>query len=397
MNIITHAQPESHLKKVLEQPKHLYIHWPFCSSKCHYCDFVAFEQHEDYQEAYHRILCNEIASFADVWPNSNTHPIDTIFLGGGTPSLYHLPWITELFQLLKQKFSLTSTHEITIETNPADIDEEKLETWRELGISRISVGLQSLDDDVLLKLNRRQRAQDVLRTMRIAPKYFDNISIDLILGLPGVSREMWIATLKQVVTWPIKHISIYFLTVHEKTPLYFKVSRGEVSLEDDQTMITLYEQTVTMLSQHGFEQYEISNFARQGHASLHNQAYWNRRPYKGFGVGASSFDGHKRSTNDNNLTQYLKSGIKGSCSIQQTQEHLSREQELLEILMLSLRQTKGLDLQHMVYLLQAHEKEKFFLNLEQCIHAGLIERQGNIIKLTLKGMALENEIIVRLL
>lgn len=377
-------------------PKHLYIHWPFCSSKCHFCDFVAFQQHENYQEAYHKVLCKEIATFAEQYDSSDRN-ISTIFLGGGTPSLYPLPWLTELFDVLKQHFCFDDIREISIETNPADIDEEKLETWRELGITRLSVGVQSLDDDVLLKLNRRQRAQDVLRTMRIAPKYFDNISVDFILGLPEVSDAMWFDTIGQAVTWPIKHMSIYFLTIHEKTPLYFKVESGQVTLAHDDSLVNAYEKTVQYLDRHGLEQYEISNFAKPGYASLHNQAYWDRLAYKGFGVGASSFDGTTRSTNDNNLPRYLQHGSDRTYATLATTEKLTPKQAHLELLMLGLRQKKGLDLQRMVYSLEADKAIRFNQNLKQLVQARLVEKYEGAIRLTLKGMALENEVVVRLL
>lgn len=377
--------------------KHLYIHWPFCSKKCHYCDFVAFQQHEEFQEAYHNVLLQEISAYANSFNQIAKPPIDTIFIGGGTPSLYDLAWIKELFTHLHKHFDLTQTKEITIEANPSDIDEEKLEAWRELGITRISMGVQCLNDDVLIGLNRRQRATDVYRALRLIPKYFDNLSIDLILGLPGISPTEWFATLEQAVTWPINHISIYFLTVHEKTPLYFSVQEGKAILADDQTMIDMYKQTVHFLERHGIDQYEISNFAKPGFASLHNQAYWERKPYKGFGVGASSFDGHKRSTNDNNLTRYLQIDTINNSHDISRHEILTPQQELLELLMLGLRQKKGLDLHRVVYFLNDEEKKRFTANLTSLIEAELIEQLGSTIRLTLKGMVIENDVVVRLL
>src|SRR5579872_782314 len=172
-------------------PKHLYIHWPFCSSKCYYCDFVALEQHESFQDAYHDTLCKEIITFAqnlrkNTPESGNT--IDTIFFGGGTPSLYPLNQLTKLFNVLHNNFNLKNSSEISLEANPADITEERLETWADLGINRISCGVQILDDDVLLRLNRRQRKKDVFNAMRILPKYFKNVSLDLILGLPDVTQ-----------------------------------------------------------------------------------------------------------------------------------------------------------------------------------------------------------------
>jgi len=378
-----------------QPPFSLYIHWPFCSFKCHYCDFVAFEQHADYQEQYHRTLLAEIRTFAR-HRGSAPEPITTIFIGGGTPSLYPLPWISELFATLRECFDLTSCVEITLESNPADIDEEKLDCWHQLGINRLSVGVQSLDDAVLLKLNRRQRAADVQRVMRIAPKYIPNLSADLILGLPEVSEQMWQYTLQQAVQWPLKHLSLYFLTVHEKTPLYFGVQKGKVALPDENSVVNSYENTVQMLESNGLMQYEISNFARPGYASLHNQGYWERRPYKGFGVGASSFDSSVRSINTNNLVTYLKSGQNADCIVPCTTETLTRKQAALEHLMLGLRQKKGLDLQDMVYWLEHNELVHLRSQLPLLENAGLISVIHDRICLTLKGMALENEVVLRL-
>lgn len=376
--------------------KHLYIHWPFCHNKCRYCDFIAFEQHEDYQDIYHQTLCQEIQSYAQQCEQSHKQSIQTIFLGGGTPSLYPLNLLTQLFTTLHDNFDCSDLQEVTIESNPADITEERLEQWRELGINRLSMGIQCLNDDVLLKLNRRQRTKDVLNAIKIAPKYFSNLSVDLILGLPGITPPSWYDTIQQVTSWPIKHVSIYFLTVHEKTPLYFDIQRGLTTLEDDQSVVETYQQTVNLLEKQGFYQYEISNFAKKGYTSQHNLAYWNRKPYKGFGISASSFDGHERTTNDNNLMRYLESGNGSAFYVPCTREILTREQELLELLMLDLRQKAGFDLQRMVYFEGTHDINQFNDTIVQLVNAELLEKKQNTIRLTVKGMVLENEIITRL-
>jgi len=378
-------------------PRHLYIHWPFCSSKCYYCDFVALEQHESFQDAYHATLCKEVITFAKNLPAESSRKIDTIFFGGGTPSLYPIDQLGELFKVLRDNFDLSNCSEISLEANPADINEERLEGWAEVGINRISCGVQVLDDDVLLKLNRRQRIKDVVNAMRMLPKYFKNVSLDLILGLPGVTPITWHDTITRAVNWPISHISIYFLTIHEKTPLYFKVERGELVIPSDDIMIQTYTDTVNFLAQHGFEQYEISNFAKPGHESLHNKSYWDRKPYKGFGIGASSFDGSVRMTNDNNLERYLKCGQNTDCIIPGQSETLTQEQNLLELLMLGLRQKKGLDLQHVLYSLMDFQKNKLLDNLKLLQEASCIEEKDGRIFLTLKGMALENEVLLKLI
>jgi len=376
-------------------PNHLYIHWPFCSSKCHFCDFVAFEQHEDYQEAYHKTLYKEIETFAQTFPLETRKP-KTIFIGGGTPSLYPLDWMEQFFDLLKKECGMSLCQEVSMESNPADITEERLDAWDFFGITRLSMGVQCLNDDVLFKLGRRQRKKDVYNAIKIIPKYIDNLSIDLILGLPGVSVTEWKQMLKEVVSWPINHISIYFLMIHEKTPLYFKVERKQVSLLEDEKIVDLYDYTVDFLAQHGFEQYEISNFAKQGYTSLHNQAYWDRSPYKGFGVGSSSFDGKYRLKNDPNLENYLKSLQSHPFSAPFSSEEITKKQELLEVLMLGLRQKKGVDLHHVLYSLESDENKAFIQNLSSLIKSGFIEKNNQTIRLTRKGMALENEVIIRL-
>lgn len=377
-------------------PEHLYIHWPFCSKKCHYCDFVAFQNHEQFQDAYHETLCTEIKTFAQLTQAKNT-PIKTIFMGGGTPSLYDTVQMKELFHLLHQNYDFTQIQEASIEVNPADVDEQKLDAWSECGLTRMSMGVQALDDDLLAKLNRRQRTADVMRALKLTPKYFNRISIDLILGLPGISQQQWVNTLDQAMDWPIEHISIYFLTIHEKTPLYFKVERGEHILPPDSSVIAMYEYTIEFLARHGFYQYEISNFAKIGSESTHNRAYWDRKPYKGFGIGAASFDGKARFVNHKNLPEYLALYKNLTTISYNTKEVLSDQQELLEHLMLGLRQRNGVDLHHVVYWLSEKQKSHFLAQVQELMAAQLLEEKDGRICLTPKGMILENEIIIRLI
>ena len=374
----------------------LYIHWPFCSSKCYYCDFVALEQHSDFQSAYHAALIKEIELFTKENPSYNKN-IQTIFIGGGTPSLYPLDLMEELFNFLRTKFNLENLQEICMEANPADITEERLDAWESFGITRISMGVQVLDDNALLKLNRRQRTRDVEQAARLIPKYFDNYSMDLILGLPNVSEQSWFNTVNRVIAFNPQHISLYFLTVHEKTPLYFKVQQNKLTLPNEEQIISHYEKTIDLLANNGFEQYEISNFARPGFASHHNQAYWNRLPYKGFGIGACSFDGTQRFTNEKNLEKYITSLLTNNKQAICFQETLSLQQERIETLMLMLRQNKGGDLQRMVYLLDEHEKSAFYEKITTLEENGLLVKDGEIIRLTRKGMILENEIVMQLI
>jgi len=374
----------------------LYIHWPFCSSKCFYCDFVALEQHEDFQSAYHAALLKEIELFAATRAPDAQQP-KTIFIGGGTPSLYPLDKMEELFTTLRKHFDFSVMQEVSIETNPADITEERLDAWLSFGITRLSMGVQVLDDSILSKLNRRQRIRDVMNAARLIPKYFDNYSMDLILGLPEVSSETWFTTVNQVIAWNPKHVSVYFLTIHEKTPLYYKIEKKELILPNEEIILDDYEKTVLLLEKNGYEQYEISNFAKTGYASSHNQAYWNRLPYKGFGIGACSFDGKKRSTNHNNIQTYCTNLLVSNESIISFEETLSLQQEKMETFMLMLRQRQGGGLHRMLYLVDERERYTFLQKLSLLEEKGLLTQNQGQIQLTRRGMVLENEIIMQLL
>lgn len=377
-------------------PQGIYIHWPFCKNKCHYCDFVSFAKHEGFEGQYHEALLGEIKAFAaqDFRFSGRAVEVQTIFLGGGSPSLYPLDLLKELIDALRKNFDLSVLKEFTIECNPADVTEEKLKCWKNLGINRLSIGVQVLNSKILQNLNRRQKNEDVLNVMRIAPKYFDNISVDLILGLPCVTNAVWNETLKTIALLPINHVSIYFLTVYEKTPLYFSLKKGEIVLPGEDETVLLYEKTVEFLKEHDFDQYEISNFAKSGFESVHNIGYWDFKPYKGFGLSASSFDGKSRFMNYKNLTKYLSKAPLGECF---ECEVLSEDQKIMEFLMLSLRQRKGVGLRRVLYLLKDSSKNRFLEKIKCLKSEGLVRVVDDRIQLTLKGMFLENEVILDLL
>jgi oxygen-independent coproporphyrinogen III oxidase len=382
-------------------PKYFYIHWPFCKNKCHYCDFISFEKHEEFKQEYHFSLCKEVERFShqcmlDSKKSKEDFEVGTIFFGGGSPSLYPRTLMEELFKILDDNFNLKKLQEVTIEINPADVTEEKLKSWADFGINRLSVGVQVLDDEVLHNLNRKQSKQNVYNLINLAPRYFDSISIDLILGLPGVTPLIWQNTLQTIVNWPITHISVYLLTVYEYTPLFFKIQDKTIKLAKEEQLIAQYEYTVNFLEKNDFEQYEISNFAKSGFESIHNKAYWDLKPYKGFGLAAASFNGQTRFVNEKNLIKYLQRCNDPSRNVFCSKENLNRKQKILEKLMLDLRQKKGLDLQYMLYFLSSVEKTKFLDGLEALKLQSLIRIEGKRAYLTLKGMLLENEVILKL-
>lgn len=371
----------------------LYIHWPFCPYRCHFCPFVALAGHDEYMERYHNALKQEILLFAHAQENKNL--LNTIFIGGGTPSTYPPNLLLDTFDTLYNEFKMSQDIEITLEVNPGTVCQEKLEVWRQVGINRLSIGVQSLNNAVLKSLNRHQEAHTVLKLLTDAEKTFSNISVDLIIGLPGISEQEWKELIYQVVTWPIKHVSMYFLTVHEDTQLYFGIKQQKFILPSDDSIVDLYHWTIAHFKQHGFEQYEISNFARDGFTSRHNSIYWQRKPYKAFGLGACSFDGNTRFQNEKNLMSYLE-GIEQDKKVQAVSEQLSAKQVWLEQLMLGLRQIKGVLVDAILEPLDKQQQVKFQETIDSLCEAQLMRRMQGRIVLNAAGLAVANEVIVRL-
>jgi oxygen-independent coproporphyrinogen-3 oxidase len=334
-------------------------------------------------ERYHKALVCEIEQFAR--ERVHNMPLKTIHFGGGTPSTYPPALLLDMFGIIKKSFIIEPGAEIALEINPGTVSDAAIAAWREVGINRLSIGVQAINDRVLQSLNRHQTAAQVFSLLDKVAPFFENISIDLILGLPGVSAHEWRHLLKTAMQWPIKHISIYFLTVHENTPLYFKVQANQVVLPADEEMVAAYEYTCAFLAQHGFEQYELSNFAKTGYASRHNSAYWDREPYKGFGIGECSFDGALRFQNEKNIMRYME-----VCEQQGSPvtffEQLTVTQIALERLMLGLRRPQGVEIEMLENRATA----------EQLMRDGYLEYHGTQVRLTRRGLAVENEIIARL-
>src|SRR3990167_733026 len=225
----------------------MYIHWPFCPYRCHFCPFVALAGHDQFMGRYHKALCQEIDAFKH--EGMGKLALDTIYLGGGTPSTYPNELLLDMFGTLRKNFNFDHKSEVTIEVNPGTVAKGQVTFWRDIGINRISIGVQSLKDPVLKKLNRHQSAQDVYALLEQACDIMPIISVDLILGLPDVNEDEWKSYLKTIVSWPIKHLSMYFLTVHENTQLYFGVKTKKVVLPCEDYMIDLYYWSIDFLKQ----------------------------------------------------------------------------------------------------------------------------------------------------
>ena len=374
-------------------PRSLYIHWPFCPYKCSFCPFVAWVGHDNSMTRYHRALCEEINRYAD--RVNRKLVIDTIYFGGGTPSTYPIHLLLDTFAILKNRFRLSPNVEIPLEVNPGTVTEQKMKAWADVGVTRLSIGVQSLNDKVLANLNRKHTAHDTQVAIELAGRYFSNVSVDLIVGLPGSDWDDWKKIVNKIESWPVTHVSAYFLMVHEGTSLYFGVRRGRIDLPCDDTVVDMYQWGVERLKEFGFEQYEISSFAKEGCQSRHNKVYWKREPYQAFGLGACAFDGKVRYQNDKNLMNYMEL-IEQNKSVVAFHEVLTSEQVSLERIMLKLRQTKGILIDDLLKEIPAEKQDKLLRVLQQLQDKKLVELHDKILTLTPAGLALHNGIVTEL-
>jgi oxygen-independent coproporphyrinogen-3 oxidase len=358
-----------------EKTPGLYIHIPFCLSKCHYCDFYSltsisavpdfldalFKEMEMYRNRFNpfdpsaapspaiqsrdkgalRVNPEQASAFM---PGSRR--VDTVYIGGGTPSLLSPQQLESILISVQKNFDLISTPEITVETNPADLDQSSLELIREIGINRINIGVQSFDEKILNFLGRRHSVKQAISAVEASRKAgFRNIGLDLIYGVPAQNIDSWLDTLKQAVAFSPEHISCYQLTLESKTPLGIRYQAGEFSLPGEELQYEFFMKTSEFLEDAGYIHYEVSNFALgTEYSSRHNQKYWDHSPYLGLGPSAHSFQGNRRWWNHHSLDRYLAAINAGNLPIEET-EILTMEQLRLEALYLGLRTKKGVCLQ----------------------------------------------------
>lgn len=371
----------------------LYIHIPFCDHKCIYCDFYSIIT-SDNVDNFLKALKTEIDYYAKIY--SPERIITSLFFGGGTPSLMSAEYIDEIIRYSKQNFEFDENAEITLETNPGTVNKEKLSAFRNYGINRISIGVQSFDDDDLKFLTRIHDKQTAISTVYNAVDAgFENISIDLIFNLPGQTKEKWKENLKQAVSLPIKHISAYSLILERGTILNKLVLDGKVKIQDEDYDAELYELTIEFLNDRGFFQYEVSNFAKPGYECIHNKAYWHHQDYIGLGPSAHSFIQNKRWWNYSSLKKYISEvELKQNAMI--NFEILDKNQLQDEYIMLALR-SDGIKLNEYINKFGSEWLDKHSKNFEMMKEENLIEIKHNTIKLTPKGYAICDEILSKIL
>lgn len=364
----------------------VYLHIPFCRSRCSYCDFATdVYKNAEIVESYVTALTKEIENFS----HSNA-AADTIYFGGGTPSLLTAAQLEKILDAIRQKFSVTETAEITMEMNPKSVTLETLKAYKNLGVNRASFGAQTFDDAELKRLGRRHTALDVRETIELLRRAdFRNVSFDLIAGLPGQTIADWERNLDEALKLKPEHLSLYLLEIHEATPLAEQIRSGRQPLPDEDAAAAMYELMLEKIAANNYRQYEISNFAAPGCESVHNSKYWRLAPVFGFGCSAHSFDGATlRYSNERDTAHYV-SLMETSGSAIVNRETIDAASESV---FLGLRLTEGIDL-------PVYEKrfgidliERYAEDLRGLEELNLIEITKNNLKLTARGFLFSNEV-----
>jgi oxygen-independent coproporphyrinogen-3 oxidase len=357
----------------------LYIHIPFCRSRCSYCDFATGLYESELADRYVSAVVSEISSSSV----AGAH-VDTIYFGGGTPSLLEPAQLKNILRAVHDRFDVAPASEITLEINPGSITESKLRAFRELGINRASFGAQTFDDRELAKLGRSHTAADTLRTFHdLRAAGFDNVSFDLIAGLPGQTLEGWQRNVDEALALAPEHLSFYLLEVHSGTPLAQHIQRGLQPQPDEDLAAVMYEWMLGRAAEAGYEHYEISNLCRRGFESRHNTKYWTGEPYFGFGCSAHSYDGAKRRwSNERDVLEYVRLVEEGFPPISERQD-LTESDVRAQSLFLGLRLMRGVSRD----LCKDYETD-----LERFREAGLLELDGDCVRLTRSGALLSNEV-----
>jgi len=320
----------------------IYIHIPFCKQACHYCNFH-FSTSLRYKNEFVGALLKEIELSVETINATADEIIETIYFGGGTPSLLTREELSTIINTVRTHFTIAADAELTLEANPDDISKERLEEWKAAGINRLSIGIQSFFDEDLQWMNRAHNAQQAWQQLQLAQTFFDNITIDLIYGTPGLSNEKWKQNVEKVIAAGIPHISCYALTVEPQTPLQKLIHQHKKEDINADTQSEQFLLLMQWLKEAGYEHYEISNFAKPGWRSRHNSSYWSGKNYYGFGPSAHSFDGNTRWWNIANNNIYIQSINEGKLPIEK--EILTSTQKMNEYIMTSLRTIEGIDLE----------------------------------------------------
>ena len=372
----------------------IYLHIPFCSSRCNYCHFVTFPFSKRTVGRYADALCREIESKGN---GGERTEVDSIYFGGGTPSLIPAELIQSAISTIRNVFTVTPDCEISLEANPETITAQKTEAYIRSGVNRVSVGAQSFVGDELRAIARSHDAGAPARALRLLREAgFTNLNLDLILGLPGQTAESWRFTLAKTVEVLPSHVSVYMLDLDDaQAPLHHAVAAGECSVPDDDAQAEWYLETIELLQRHGIMQYEISNFASTGMVCRHNLKYWKREPVLGFGAGSHSYDGRVRYANVSGLDRYLELAEQGSPV--EWSYPVDEVSGIEESFFLGLRLNEGVDLESMRNRFGEEKLAAIENSLAGMLESGLVERASRFVRLTSRGRLLANEVFAAVL
>jgi len=388
----------------MSECRSLYVHVPFCRSKCAYCDFNSYARQEHLIPAYVDALLRE----ATLWAESRAvGRVETLYFGGGTPSLLPIAETRRLLDGLRQRFDIATGAEVTMEANPESVDAGRLHTLRRMGVNRLSLGVQSFDDAELRFLGRihdAERAEEAYRAARSAG--FASVSIDLIFGLPGQMVAQWRRSLEKAVALGPDHLSLYALTLEEDTPLARRVAAGECAEPDPDVQAEMYTLSSERLAQASCEQYEISNWAKPGHRCRHNLTYWHSEPYLGLGAGAHSYQNGYRLANERAPERYIElvAAGRGARPWDPTRlphvesfERPDAEREMSDAVILGLRLTEGVSMAALGHRFGVDLGERYGREIDELEALGLLESVDGRIRLTERGRLLGNEAFQRFL
>lgn len=364
-------------------PRAAYIHVPFCAHHCGYCDFAVVAGRDDLMDAYLQALQREMGP--------EQEEIDTLFLGGGTPSHLPMPQLKKLLDILRERFTLNPDHEFSIEVNPDSLTDEKLHLLQEYGVNRMSIGAQSFHTRTLAVLERRHISEEVPRVVELARSFMHSISLDLMFGAPGQTLFQWQMDLERALALPINHLSTYGLTYEKGTRLWKSVREGLILPLTEEDERRMYDLAMDWLYEAGWEHYEISSFATVGHRCRHNQAYWINLPFYGFGLGAARHLNFIREVNTRSIDGYIKKCMAGESPTQQREAH-TPESYARETATLNLRRKEGI--------IRRMFRDQTEIDIDDIAHdvirrfvmQGLLEDDGSSVRLTKEGKFLADTV-----
>ncbi len=367
----------------------IYIHIPFCTRKCGYCDFNAYSGYKDATKArYIDALCREIATRAD-----NTIRVPTVFFGGGTPTVLPASDLTRILDTVREHFDVLADAEISTEANPADADESYLRSLRTAGFNRLSFGVQTFNDRLLKTIDRVHSAQDATDAVDKAKAAgFTNLSLDLMFGLPRQTLADFDRSLEAAFALDVPHLSIYGLIVEERTPFYARQERGKLPLPSENVEVAMFAHAMDRTALAGYRRYEISNYARPGHESQHNQIYWRNESYFGFGAGAAAYLNGVRSLNEKHPVRYTDLAQAGKVPTVES-ESLTQDETMGETMMVGLRLADGVGLARFVERFGVRAEARFAEVIARQTENGLLENTGTHLRLTPRGVFLASEVM----